>query len=216
MEGSLYYAFMDESGTVGVSGTQFLVLAVTALSNPRDLEKPIRRGFHRALKTIGSDTVNEVKASDLDTQTICDLLSAISEQDITIMATIVDQRVIQMPPNDMEEIYRQAAAWTVRQLAQKFSHLNLSIDKRYTNRHLRFLLEIAIRLEIESIPRQNIIILQENSVLRRELQAADVVAWAFFQKYEHADERYYDIIREKIAVETLIQQKDWRPRRRKR
>ena len=42
----LHYAFMDESGTVGAAtGTHFLVVAVISLSNPRDVERPIRRAF---------------------------------------------------------------------------------------------------------------------------------------------------------------------------
>jgi len=211
MDVTLYYAFMDESGTVGAAtGTHFLVLAVTALSNPREVEKPIRRAFHQALKTFGADKVNEVKASDFEEPVILHLLSEIAEKDITIVATIVDQNAIRIPPKDMEEIYRQAAAWTVRRLAESFPRLDLTIDKRYTNAHLRRLLEKAIRDEVESLPHQNILIQQENSILRRELQAADAVAWAIFQKYEHGDARFYDLIESKIMNETVIKQKDWR------
>lgn len=217
MTATLHYAFMDESGTVGAStGTHFLVLAVTALSNPREVEKPLRHAFQQALKTFGADMVSEVKASDFDEPAILRLLSEIAEKDITIVATIVDQRAIRIPPKDMEEIYRRAAAWTVRRLAEDFPRLDLSIDKRYTNAHLRRLLEKAIRDEIENLPHQNIIIQQENSISRKELQAADAVAWAIFQKYERADERFYGIIEPKIADETLIKQKDWRAKRRMR
>ncbi len=217
MNATLYYAFMDESGTVGVpNGTHFLVVAVIALPNPRDMGSPIRRAFRKALKAFGAEMVNEVKASDLDEPVILRLLSEIAEKDITIMATIVDQQAIRIPPNDMEEIYRQATIWTVRLLAENFPRLNLSIDRRYTNPHLRFLLEKAIRDEIENMPRQNIIIQQENSVLRKELQAADAVAWALFQKYEHGDARFYEVIESKIANETVIKQKDWRAKYRQR
>lgn len=211
MNTTLYYAFMDESGTVGVStGTHFLVLAVTALSNPREVEKPIRNAFRQALKTFGADKVNEVKASDFDEPVILRLLSEIAEKDIKIVATIVDQSAIRVPPRNMEEIYRQAAAWTIRRLAEDFPRLDLSIDKRYTNAHLRRLLEKAIRDEVESLPQQNILIQQENSITRKELQAADAVAWAIFQKYERGDARFYDVIESKIMNETVIRQKDWR------
>lgn len=214
MDVTLSYAFMDESGTVGAeNGTHFLVIAVTTLSNLREVEKPIRRAFRRALKKFGAEMVNEVKASDLDEATILRLLSEIAEQGVTITATIVDQRAIRIPPDDMEEIYRQSVAWTVRRLAENFPRLNLSIDRRYTNPHLRVLLEKAIRDEIENLPRQNIMIQQENSILRKELQVADAVAWALFQKYEHGDARFYDVIESKIADETLVKQKDWRKAR---
>jgi hypothetical protein len=212
MNATLHYAFLDESGTVGAStGTHFLIVAVLALSNPRDVEKPIRRAFQRALKKTDSKFApSEVKASNFEEPTISRLLSEIAQKDIAIVATIVDQYAIHVPPKDMEEIYRQATARTVRRLAQDFPRLELSIDKRYTNAHLRRLLEKAIRDEIENLPRQNIIIQQEDSFSRKELQAADAVAWAIFQKYERDDSRFYDLIKSKIADETVIQQSDWR------
>lgn len=211
MDVTLSYAFMDESGTVGATtGTHFLVVAITSTANPRNLKKIARNAFKYALKKFGSTfTANELKAASFDEKIILRLLSEIARQDITITATIVDQYAIRVPPKDVEEIYQQAAAWTVRRLAEKFPRLDLSIDRRHTNAHLRRLLEKAIRDEVESLPYQNIIIQQEDSVLRQELQTADAVAWAIFQKYERGDARFYDIIESKIADETLIKQKDW-------
>ena len=36
------------------------------------------------------------------------------------------------------------------------------------------------------------------------LQAVDFISWAIFRKYEHQDEEYYQIIREKIVEENPI------------
>jgi len=216
MDKALRYAFMDESGTVGVSSsTHFLAVAITVLQHPREVDKPVRNAFRRASKKFGPHAISEVKASDLEETDVLRLLSEISQRDITIMATIVDQAAIRIPPKDKEEIYRQAVAWTVRRLVEYFPRLNLSIDRRYTNAHLRHLLEKAIRDEIETLPRHNVIIQQEDSATRTELQAADAVVWAIFQKYEHNDSRFYDIIEPKIADETVISQQNWRPKRHK-
>jgi len=210
MEALLQYAFMDESGTVGVTGTHFLIVAAMTLPNPRDIEKPIRNAFRQALKKFGAEAVSEVKASDLDEPVVLRLLAEIAEKDVQVFITVVDQQAIRVPPRDKEEIYRQAVAGTVRRLAEKFPRLDLSIDKRHTNAHLRRLLEKAIRDEIETLPRQNVLIQQENSITRKELQAADAVAWAIFQKYEHHDLRFYEVIQSKVVDETVISQKDWR------
>lgn len=103
MDTTLYYAFMDESGTVGTAnGTHFLTLAVTAFSNPREVERPIRRAFHQAVRKYGRNKVNEVKASDFEVRVIFHLLSEIAEKDIRIVATIIDQSAIRVPPKDME------------------------------------------------------------------------------------------------------------------
>ena len=70
MDATLHYAFMDESGTVSAStGTHFLVIAVLAVENPRDLEVPVRR----ALKKSGRDlTGGEIKASRASEKMICE------------------------------------------------------------------------------------------------------------------------------------------------
>jgi hypothetical protein len=50
---------------------------------------------------------------------------------------------------------------------------------------------------------------QENSISRKELQAVDAVAWAFFQKYERDNACFYDLISSKIIAEEIIQERDW-------
>lgn len=58
MNTTLYYAFMDESGTVGAEdGAHFLVIAALTAESPRDLEVPVRR----AIKKFGGD----LKAGEL-------------------------------------------------------------------------------------------------------------------------------------------------------
>ena len=37
----------------------------------------------------------------------------------------------------------------------------------------------------------------------------DYIAWAIFQKYEAGDDRFYAIIRDKVVVEEVVQQRFW-------
>jgi hypothetical protein len=53
------------------------------------------------------------------------------------------------------------------------------------------------------------LISQEDYVRRKELQAADYVAWAFFQKYERGDSRFYRIIAAKIVTEEVVREPLW-------
>lgn len=48
------------------------------------------------------------------------------------------------------------------------------------------------------------------SYARKELQAVDAVAWAFFQKYERGDPRFYELIAARVIVEDVITQKKWK------
>jgi len=207
----LHYAFMDESGTVGVStGTHFLVIAVVSAAQPREIEQPIRR----ALKKYGPNLKSgEIKAADFEESAILRLLREIVKENIAILATVIDQHAIFRPPRDKEDIYRFAVASTVRRLAERFSRMEICLDKRYTQARLRYHLEKSIRAGIEDLPHQMVLIRQENSSSRKGLQAADAIAWAFFQKYERGDLRFYDAISSKIIDEQVVAKNDWLKRK---
>lgn len=55
-----------------------------------------------------------------------------------------------------------------------------------------------------------VIIRQEDSIAHKELQAVDYIAWAFFQKYERGDDRFYQIIANRVIVEKVIRRGLWR------
>jgi len=203
----MHYAFLDESGTVGVpGGTHFLIVAILNAVHPRDVELPVRR----ALKKYGpSLSRGEIKASDFEEKAIARLLEAIAREDVSILTTIVDQSVIIRPPPEMEEIYRQAVARTVYHLVERWPRIHICLDRRYTNERQRFALETEIREAIQDLPQKVVLIRQEDSINHKELQAVDAVAWAIFQKYERDNSQFYDIISSKVVLEEVISEKDW-------
>jgi hypothetical protein len=203
----MHYAFIDESGTVGVpAGTHFLVVAVLSAGQPREIELPVRR----ALKKFGlSLSRGEIKAADFEEPAIARFLKEIVKEDVSILATIVNQKVIRTPLTEMEEIYRKTVARSIYRLVERWPRINVCLDQRYTNKHQRFALEERIRETIQDLPQKIVLIRQENSVSLKELQAADAVSWAFFQKYERGDCRFYDIIAPKVIWEEVIMEKDW-------
>ncbi len=205
MEIESVYAFIDESGTVGAkTGTRFLIVVVLSVSQPRSLELTIRR----AIKKYGAKVASgEIKAADFEEAAIIRLLRALAKEDMTVMAVVLDQHTIRREPKHVEEIYRRVTARAVRHLVTQSPRVEICLDKRYTNERQRHLLEKAIREEIADLP-QVVLISQENSSSRKELQAADAVAWAFFQKYERDDPRFYDIIASKVVIEDVANGKD--------
>jgi len=206
MSDLMHYAFIDESGTVGVpAGTHFLVVAALSAERPRDIELPVRR----ALKKFGhSLSRGEIKAADFEEQAIARFLKEIVKADVSILATIVNQQEIQRPPKEMEEIYRRTVSRTVYHLVNGWPRINICLDQRYTNKHQRFALEEQIREAIQNLPQKVVLIRQENSIDRKELQAVDAT-WAFFQKYERGDCRFYHIISPKVVLEEIMVEKKW-------
>lgn len=167
--------------------------------------------MRRALKKFGpSLTSSEIKATDFKDTAVIGLLQALSRLDIAIVAVIIDQWTIKNPPQDAEDIYRWAAARTVYHLVERYPRLQISLDIRYTKDSLRFSLEKSIRTEIENLPQKMLLIRKDDSIVHKELQTVDAIAWAFFQKYERSDGRFFYVIAPKVIVEELVVHKDWK------
>jgi hypothetical protein len=204
----MHYAFMDESGTVGVkTGTHFLIVAVICGNQARDIEIPVQR----AQKKFGTSLASgEMKASSSREAVILRLLGELAKEDIAIVTVVVDQKVVGRPLKDGEEIYRKAVSRAVYHLVERWPRIQICLDQRYTNDQLRFELEKRIREEIIDLPQKVVLVRQRSSQGQRGLQAADFIAWAFFQKYERDDCRFSDVLASKIVVEELIVRKTWR------
>ena len=201
------YGFLDESGGADpFSGSHFLVVVVLSTNVPRPIELHVKR----ARKSLGRKArPDEMKAAVLEERVIERLLQSIVEEDVEIVAVIVDKQVILRPPKDPEDIYREAVTRTVAHCVERWPRIELLLDKRYTKRSLRLELERVIREGIAGLPQEVVLIRQEDSRNRKELQAVDHVAWAIYQKYEAGDGRFYEILQDKIVVEEVIRHHLW-------
>ncbi len=201
------YGFLDESGGADpFSGSHFLVVAVLTTNVPRPIELHVKR----ARKSLGRKArPDEMKAAVLEERVIERLLCSIVEEDVAIVAVIVDKQAILRPPKDPEDIYREAVTRAVAHCVQRWPRVDLFLDKRYTKRSLRHELERVIREGIAGLPQEVVLIRQEDSHNRRGLQAVDHVAWAIYQKYEVGNDRFYAIIKDKIVVEEVIRHHLW-------
>jgi hypothetical protein len=209
----MHYAFIDESGTVGVqTGTHFIIIAVICGDNIRNIELPVQR----ALKKFGTSLASgELKANSSREAVVIRLLQDLIKENIEIIAIAVDQKSIIREPQDKEEIYRKAVSLAIYHLVERFPRIQICLDQRYTNDHLRFDLEKRIREEISELPHKIVLIQQLNSQSTRGLQAADFIAWSFFQKYEKDDCRFVDILSKKVIHEEVVLEKVWRKKRKR-
>lgn len=187
------------------SGSRYLVVAVLITRTPRPIElhvKRTRKGLGRRARP------DELKAADLETTVIERLLKAIAEEDVEIMAVIVDKQAILRPPADAEDIYREAVTRVVRHCVERHPRLELWLDKRYTKPALRDRLERTLREGIADLAQQVVLVHQEDSRKQKGLQAVDHVAWALYQKYERGG-RLHQILEGKIVVEEVVSHHLW-------
>jgi hypothetical protein len=207
MSAVTHYAFVDESGTAApFSGSRFFVVALLCVTSPRAIELYIKRAHKKYGTSLRS---GEMKASSSQHKVVERLLQDIAQEAVAIMSIIVDKREIVRPPKDIEDIYRQAASEVVRQAVSQWPRLDIYLDKRYTTKRLRYQLEIKIREKIAGLTREVVIIRQEDSIACKELQAVDHVAWAFFQKYERGEERFYQHIVDSVVMEDVLKRQLW-------
>jgi hypothetical protein len=199
------YCFLDEAGDTRLfTGSRFLVVAGAVTDTPRSLELHVKR----ARQSLGGEAgIDELKATSLESSVTEKFLRGL--MNIDVVAVVVDKNVVLRPPADREDIYREVATRAVYACVQRWPRPEVHLDKRYTKQSLRDALERVIREGIATVPHEVVILRQDDSQMRKELQAADFIAWAFYQKYEHGNERYYAIIREKIVSEEMIQHHLW-------
>jgi hypothetical protein len=200
----LHHAFIDEAGSVALSShSHFLIVAALCTDDPRAIDRLVRKVQKKYGSPLSSGELKAKQASDKLTIT---LLEALAQEAVEIFVMIIDHR--QLDPSDQAEaVYRWATSRLVRKLAERFPRIEITLDRRYTNEHLRNLLEVAIRERLADLPHQVVLIRQEDSRHVKELQAVDFIAWAFYQKYERGNHQFYDCIAPCIVEEELLTRK---------
>ncbi|GEM_PF-313851 len=207
----IHYAFVDESGTVACNAdSHFLAIALVSTAQPRTIEVLVRKAHKKYGTSLAS---GEMKADASSETAIRKFLQKLAAQPVSIVAVIVNKRIITRPPGELEDIYRDAVGRAVRHAVSRWPRLVIVLDKRYTSKKLRYALEQSIREQISDLRQEVVLIQQEDSLARKELQATDYVAWAFFQKYERGDNRFYDLIAERVIVEEVVKRRVWQKKK---
>jgi len=203
----LHFAFIDETGNVALSRqNHILVVAALGAEHSRGVARLIRNTQKKYGSSLSSGELKAKKTQDTVTE---NLLTALALEPIEIFSVIVDRRIMRHPPKDTEDIYRWAVARLVKKLVTRYPRIEIVLDRRYTKEHLRYLLERTIREGISDLPQRYVMIRQEDSMLSKELQAVDFIAWALFQKYERGNNKFYERIAPRIVEEELVTKQVW-------
>ncbi len=207
MEPALQFAFIDESGNVAsFRQNHILVVAALGMDNSRSIARIIRKTQKKYGSSLASGELKAKKSDDALTES---LLTALVQEKIEIFSVIIDRRVIEHLPEDPEDVYRWAVARLVVKLVKAHPNIEIVLDRRYTKENLRYLLEKKIREAISGLPQRYVMIRQEDSMLTKELQAVDFIAWAFFQKYERGNTKFHGWIAARIIEEELVTKQAW-------
>ena len=201
------YGFLDESGGVDPFAKQSpcLVVAVLTTARPRSIELHIKRAHKKYGTSLAS---GEMKAAFSKERVIKRLLLALAVEDVAIVAVTLNKEVIVRPPKDPEDLYREAVNLAVRRCVERWPRLEMYLDKRYNRKKLVQDLERGIRENIADLPQEVVLIYQEDSVVRKELQAADFVAWALYQRCM-GNQEFWRLIEDKVIEDEVIERAKW-------
>lgn len=202
----LHYGFLDESGVVeeqAQKGRHFIV-SIIVIGNPGELKHVIKRARQRMRGKYKTHQV--FHAHKEDPGFIKLVLKELARQELNIVVGLWDKSRYHTVGDDEHNQYAQQVARTVVSALERWPQLSLTVHKRYTLPAEQIAMNRIIEKYAEEHSQGNrfLAIDHRTAVECRELELADAVAWAVFQKYNQHDPSFYDIIKEKIQKENRL------------
>ena len=190
------YGFLDEAGDVGYAGSSstYLLIVIVVVRQPELLRKAVARTRRSLVKRLRN--IPELKAARGNKRIVEKLLRQVDRDGFDAISVIIDKRRFPQPRN-LEDLYRYACTQIVRETLKHFGPLSLTLDKRYTNPGLRQRLNNALATGVEDLG-ITLAIEHADSASEHALQVADAIAWSLLQKYEHQNERLWQIVKERV------------------
>lgn len=206
---NLHYGFLDESGIVEEHAQKgnYFVISIIIVGNPSELKHVVKHARKKVRTAKGGYYASRTfKASKEDHALVRRVLQALAKRDIGIVIGLWDKRSSLQEGDDEHLKYSNSVARAVALTLEKWPQLSLTVHKRYTLPTL----QIAMNRIIQEYAQQHVpgsiflSIDHRTEAECKELELADAVAWAVFQKYNCRDSSFYDIIKERIKKENRL------------
>lgn len=194
------YLYIDESGDLGLGkgSSNFLILSALLIDNPADLDRIIKRmrrnKFKKELKKAQEIRAN--KSSDAVRRHMISQLNLV--KNVKVFYIVLEKKKLYSDylKNNKNKLYNYVAGKLARNIVLTNIDVEIRIDKSKGKQLLRedfngyFLNNLednctSIKCKIE----------HSYSHSWSGLQFADMLAWACFQKFEHNDNSYVDLLK---------------------
>ena len=196
------YIYIDESGDLGnsPSSSKHFVMGGIVVENPRSLKKIIkkvkktnRNHLHKA---------SEIKGNKTDKHIIEKILKKVNNIDYEVYAIYLDKQNLDKIPNfyNHHELYDEIAS----KLAEKIkitAPTCIIVDKSKFNQNLINNFNNLFLSKLDNAENHQISIMHADSMNYKGLQIVDLISWSVFQKVEHQNSKYIDIIQNKKIFE---------------
>lgn len=205
----LYYGFLDESGIIEEYARKgnYFVVSIIVVGNPGELKHILKHARKKVRTAKGKFYASrKFKASKEARALIRQVLLEIAKCNIEIVVGLWDKRQPHHESGDKNILYAQYVARTVALALEKWPRLALTVHKRYTSPAIQIQMNQIIQDHIHEYIQRGIFLSIDHRTEAecRELELADAIVWAVFQKYNNGDAVWYDIIKEKIQKENRL------------
>ena len=193
----LNYIYIYESGDLGLGGSKYLILSALLIDNPADLDRIIknmrRNKFKKELRKA-----QEIKANNSSKDVIRYMLLKLNEvKNTKIFYMVLEKNKIMSEylKDNKSKLYNYVAGKLARNIVLNEIDVEIRIDKSKGKQLLRedfnnyFLKNLKEKSGIRKAT-----IFHSYSHSWSGIQFADVLAWACFQKFEHNNGEYIDIV----------------------
>ena len=209
------FIYLDESGDLGfdftkVKTSKYFVLTFVFVETESAMNKLVKKTFASFSKTQVRSHSGVLHAYKETPRTRQRLLSGIAEKEVSILSIYLNKAKVYTRLQDEKQVLYNYVTNILldRIMTRKLVPLNqpvtLVASRRETNKFLNEnfrsylsdqLLQnhkLALEVEIKS-PHQV-----------KGLQVVDMACWAIFRKWEHGDDSYYNLIKNKIVEESPL------------
>lgn len=198
MEKKLYYGFLDESGFLesGAGLGRFFIISVIVVAQPQELKHIFSNARNKACGKFQTHKV--FKANKEDKGFVRLVLQELAKKDVEIFISIRDKKLAKKEI-DKNIFYAHLVSQATNLVLSVHPRLELVLHKRYTLPRIRNQIDTIIN---QKVAKGTFLSLShQTEIERKELEIADAVAWAVFQKYNNKKEEFYAIIKNKIIKE---------------
>jgi len=207
--------FLDESGDLGFDLTKtatsrFFVVAALACQDSKPIDRVVKKIFTGFTKTQIKSRHGMLHASKEDRKTNERLLRGLAILDISVIVIHLDKTRIYTPiENEKHLLYNNIVNILLdRLVGLRVVPVDQPLQAIASQRETSSILNQNFRSYITLNDKQRIGPQTEVTIAPpstfKGLQAADCISWSFFQKYEHGDPFFADLLVKRVVEERSI------------
>lgn len=208
------YIFLDESGDLGFNfrkskTSKIFIVTCLFTENKKSIEQIVKK-THSELKKKYKRRVGVLHAVKEQPITRQRLLKRLCGKDCSIMTIYLNKNKVYTKLQDEKQVlYNYVTNILLDRIYSKRlitvrGKIIIVASRRETNKFLNDNFKNYLNNQAKNRYQADIDIVIKTPYEEKSLQAVDFVSWAIFRKYEHSDESYYNVIKNKIAEENPL------------